>query len=348
MKWRIYKEANEILHDTEEWDMFVVNIGWAEPEGYDDIEDGDEAYRAWEKFIEDNDLPVCVGMKFPKGMDVDIKHLLENQYGFPVDNFDIDRSKGAMEFQTPWLEWTPEGWQETDEVEFVSESNDMNFKKLLKQNGVTKLPSGTQFKSDRVSWSKDGGYAGQKTLDKICSQLEDAGWERGEWRTGGVPDGSSVSNSNAYTSPDGQLVMTYSEHYGATAHDNFYGFTFKLAGTGVNESSRFGFNVGDMIELTKDKSNTFTGETVKAGTQGEVVSVDKPMPGVIKVKIEGGKVVSVPERQLKFAGTDNEPWEKYKTPAKPKPSLSEILDKHGPEEIYMEPARPGYPKWTGD
>ena len=113
---------------------------------------------------------------------------------------------------------------------------EVNFKKLLKQNGVTKLPSGTQFKPDRVSWSKDGGYAGQKTLDKICSQLEDAGWERGEWRTGGVPDGSAVSNSNAYTSPDGQLVMTYCEHYGATAHDNFYSFTFKLAGGQVNEA----------------------------------------------------------------------------------------------------------------
>ena len=113
---------------------------------------------------------------------------------------------------------------------------EVNFKKLLKQNGVTKLPSGTQFKPDRVSWSKDGGYAGQKTLDKICSQLEDAGWERGEWRTGGVPDGSAVSNSNAYTSPDGQLVMTYCEHYGATAHDNFYSFTFKLTGGQVNEA----------------------------------------------------------------------------------------------------------------
>lgn len=440
---------------------------------------------------------------------------------------------------------------------------EVNFKKLLKQNGVTKLPSGTQFKPDRVSWSKDGGYAGQKTLDKICSQLEDAGWKRGEWRTGGIPDGSAVTNSNAYTSPDGQLVMTYSEHYGATAHDNFYGFTFKLAGTGMNESdeedsftrsdrpqiyryydddetpledfvkhvhsaeqeiedifiqnsdvyenaddpwelfcddihgenetleesldldyymnnaayeqlpedikkyvyrsggscdfdamqwlrgiferlmpickdqynessrfnvgdkvvvtiggvkkmkrygeiveviedprsvpgrhfdndgpmyvirktggfkddpwgenpefvafedeveladgplnesSRFGFNVGDDVELTSDvEPNRFSDRgAVPAGTVGEIVAVDKPMRGVIKVKIEDGSVVSVPERKLKFAGTENEPWEKFKTPAKPKPTLDEILAKHGPEEIYMEPARPGYPKWTGD
>ena len=336
----------------------------------------------------------------------------------------------------------------------------VNLKKLLKLNGVTKLPSGTEFKPDRISWSKDGGYAGQKTLKKICSQLEDAGWKRGEWRTGGVPDGSSVSNSNAYTSPDGQIVMTYFEHFGATAHDNFYGFTFKMVENPVNESrddmvatlvkidgngeeeieskqvsdywdamklledyatehsdddewvaekyakfmsgedehgkdrhvgwlakngkideefikggytielrvkesdepdysdyeqygesSRFGFKVGDEVELKDDvEPNRFSGrEAVPAGTVGEVVAIDKPMRGVIKVKIEDGKVVSVPERKLKFSGTDNEPWEKYKTPEKPprKPD-PETLARQRPEWIYMEPPKPGYPKWTGD
>jgi hypothetical protein len=124
----------------------------------------------------------------------------------------------------------------------------------------------------------------------------------------------------------------------------------ELADGPLNESSRFGFNVGDDVELTSDvEPNRFSDRgAVPSGTVGEVVAVDKPMRGVIKVKIEDGTVVSVPERKLKFVGTENEPWEKYKTPAKPKPSLKEILDKHGPEEIYMEPARPGYPKWTGD
>ena len=226
---------------------------------------------------------------------------------------------------------------------------EVNLKKLLKQNGVTKLPSGTQFKPDRISWSKDGGYAGQKTLDKVCSQLEDAGWKRGEWRTGGIPDGSAVTNSNAYTSPDGRLVMTYSEHFGATAHDNFYGFTFKLVGAGVNESSRFGFKVGDRVVLTKDKSNRFSGDFICAGTEGEIVAVDKPMPGVMKVKIEDWKIISVPERNLKLAGTDNEPWEKLKKPPEPprKPSEEELLHSR-PEWIYMEPPKPGSPKWTGD
>lgn len=239
MKWRkLYKEANEIKSDFEDWDMFVVNIGWAGPEGYDDIEDDDEAYRAWEKFIEDNDLPVCVGMKLPKGMDVDIKHVLEKQYRLPVKDYDIDRSKGAMEFQSPWLVWTPEGWQETDEVELVSESNEVNLKKLLKMNGVTNLPSGTKLSYDgKLEWSKHKGYAGQKTIRNMCIQLEQAGWKRGDWTTGGNPDGSSVANSDNYTSPDGKILMTYTEYYGCTSYDNSFYITFKLVESGVNEST---------------------------------------------------------------------------------------------------------------
>lgn len=346
MKWRIYKEANEILQDTEEWDMFVVNIGWAGPEGYDDIEDWDAASRAWDKFIEDNDLPMCVGMKFPKGMDVDIKHLLEKQYGLPVENYDIDRSEGAMEFQTPWLEWTPEGWQEKDEVEFVSESNDVNIKKLLRQNGVTKLPSGMKFSDNKAKWEKHRGHAGKKTIYNMCVQLEHAGWKRGEWRTGGIPDGSAVSNANTYLSPDGQIVMEYYEHFGVTAYQNYYSITFKLAGTWVNESSRFGFNVGDEVELTSDvEPNRFSDRgVVPAGTVGEIVAVDKPMRGVIKVKIEDGTVVSVPERKLKFAGTDNEPWEKFKKPPEPPRNIKP----ERPEDYYMRPTSYGSPRYTGD
>lgn len=136
----------------------------------------------------------------------------------------------------------------------MNESDEKSFKKLLKMNGVTKLPSGTEFRSDRVSWSKSGGYAGQKTLGKICSQLKDAGWKKGEWRTGGVADGSAVINSNAYTSPDGQLVMTYREHFGATSYDNFYGFTFKLTGNQVNESDDWDGDTPQILKYHSDES----------------------------------------------------------------------------------------------
>lgn len=352
----------------------------------------------------------------------------------------------------------------------VKESVDeRTFKKLLKQNGITKLPSGMSSRRDGLlEWRKERGYAGEKTIDRMRQQAEAAGWKRGREMDDAHPDGSWVASGDVYVSPDGQIEMSYYSYYGATSYDNSFSITFKMVGTGVNESeelddwnddepkvykyysdepispkqfvslvrsmeqsiedifiqnsdfyenaddpweefvndmcqgkspeeafeldyymnkpardqlpddiakyvyandfdamqwlrgiferlmpickdqvdesSRFGFNVGDMVELTKDKSNTFTGETVKAGTQGEVVAVDKPMPGVIKVGIEGGKVISVPERQLKKVGEDEEPWKKLKAPEQPKRDIRP----ERPEDYYMRPTSYGSPRYTGD
>ena len=300
----------------------------------------------------------------------------------------------------------------------VNESIDeKSFKKLLKQNGVTKLPSGIKFSDTQARWEKHKGYAGQKTIRNMCIQLEDAGWKRGDWTTGGIPDGSSVANSRTYTSPDGKILMSYTEYYGCTSYDNSFYITFKLVESGVNEStikgtgrvdfdddvvavydpkgkleykglfddcpykdepmqydrknmvyrfegengdyrtmvkvaeskvneaSRFGFEVGDKVVLTKDKSNRFSGDFIPAGTEGEVVAINKPMPGVIKVKIEDWKVVSVPERQLRKADEDEEPWKKMKKPEdKPKKDVKP----EKPEDYYMRPTSYGSPRYTGD
>ena len=254
----------------------------------------------------------------------------------------------------------------------------VDLKKLLKMNGVTKLPSGIKFSGTKATWEKHRGYAGQKTIKNMCIQIEHAGWKRGDGTTSGIPDGSSVANSQTYTSPDGRILMSYSEYFGVTSYDNSFYITFKLAenredqvresaikGTGrvdfdddlvavydtsgkleykglfddcpykdepmqydrknmvyrfeaengdyrtmvklsesCKESSRFGFNVGDKVVLTKDKSNRFSGDFIPAGSEGEIVAVDKPIPGVMKVKIEDWKVISVPERGLKLVGTD--------------------------------------------
>lgn len=253
----------------------------------------------------------------------------------------------------------------------------VDLKKLLKLNGVTKLPSGIKFSGTKATWEKHRGYSGQKTINNMCIQLEHAGWKRGDWTTGGIPDGSSVSNSQKYTSPDGRILMSYTEYFGVTSYDNSFYITFKLVDNRVDESrgniiegkgrieyeddivvvyspdgkvdyegmfdycpyrydkmeydkatksyhifgkggdyftmvrvescsesSRFGFNVGDKVVLTKDKSNRFSGDFIPAGSEGEIVAVDKPIPGVMKVKIEDWKVISVPERSLKLVGAD--------------------------------------------
>lgn len=114
------------------------------------------------------------------------------------------------------------------------ESNEeVDIKKLLKQNGVTKLPSGIKFSGTKASWEKHKGYAGQKTIRNMCIELEQAGWKRGDWTTGGNPDGSSVANSDNYTSPDGRILMSYTEYYGCTSYDNSFYITFKLVGDGL-------------------------------------------------------------------------------------------------------------------
>ena len=113
----------------------------------------------------------------------------------------------------------------------------VDIKKLLKLNGVTKLPAGTKFSGIKASWEKHKGYAGSKIIHNMCIQLEDAGWKRGDWTTGGIPDGSSVANSENYTSPDGRILMSYTEYYGCTSYDNSFYITFKLAESPVNEST---------------------------------------------------------------------------------------------------------------
>jgi hypothetical protein len=40
--------------------------------------------------------------------------MLEKQYGFSVEDFDIDRSEGAMKYQSLWFVWTSNGWKKID------------------------------------------------------------------------------------------------------------------------------------------------------------------------------------------------------------------------------------------
>ena len=298
------------------------------------------------------------------------------------------------------------------------------------------------FTRTTAEWEKRHGHAGKNTIRNMCIQLEHAGWKRGDWTTGGIPDGSAVANSETYTSPDGRILMSYYEYYGVTAYDNSYSIRFELVGEPVvedseddinpkftdlrdafdkidergfqwrsgkwrirlddigteykiyydpegwiasidynrgkydlfnnkvvaknevddflhalgaegfmpmdmmNESSRFGFKVGDKVALTKDKSNQFSGDFIPAGTQGEVVAIDKPMPGVIKVKIEDWKVISVPERQLRMADDDEEPWRKLAK--KPKEEPKRDIRPEKPEDHYMRPTTYGSPRFTGD
>ena len=122
----------------------------------------------------------------------------------------------------------------------------------------------------------------------------------------------------------------------------------KIAESQMNESSRFGFNVGDKVELLDAlEPNRFSGrEAVPEGVEGEIVAINKPMPGIIKVQIENGPVISVPERKLKLAGTDNEPWKSLAANRPPEPKRDVRPER--PEDYYMRPTSYGSPRYTGD
>lgn len=70
------------------------------------------------------------------------------------------------------------------------------------------------------------------------------------------------------------------------------------------------------------------------------------MPGAIKVKLEDGTVVTMGERQLKLAGTDNEPWKTLAANRPPEPKRDIKPEK--PEDYYMRPTSYGSPRYTGD
>ena len=127
-----------------------------------------------------------------------------------------------------------------------------------------------------------------------------------------------------------------------------YDIQLRLYESAYNESSRFGFNVGDKVELKVGKEpNRFGGwGKIEAGTQGEIVAIDKPMPGAIKVKLDDGTVVTMGERQLKLAGTDNEPWKSLAANRPPEPKRDVRPER--PEDYYMRPTSYGSPRYTGD
>ena len=193
----------------------------------------------------------------------------------------------------------------------VNESIDeKSFKKLLRQNGVTKLPSGTKLSYDgKLEWSKHKGHAGQKTIRNMCIQLEHAGWKRGDWTTGGIPDGSSVANSQTYTSPDGKILMSYTEYYGCTSYDNSFYITFKLVGDGL-------VSEGDDDDWDSDKPLVYKYH------EDEPISVEE---FVDKVRSEQQNIEDTFIQCSEVYENADEPWELF---------CDDMCDGKSPEEAF--------------
>ena len=176
---------------------------------------------------------------------------------------------------------------------------EVDIKKLLKMNGVTKFPSGMKFSDTKAEWEKHRGHAGKKTIYNMCVQLEHAGWKRGDWTTGGIPDGSAVSNSENYTSPDGQIVMSYYEYYGATAYDNSFHITFKLIETIRESWSKINWTALKKCPREKQEKVIFSDKIRKLWKNKNVIDAYLSNRGDISVCVDTFDV-SLPDEYVDF------------------------------------------------
>jgi hypothetical protein len=81
--------------------------------------------------------------------------------------------------------------------------------------------------SDGVSWSKQGGYAGAKTLGKIVERAIAANFTKADIQDISSPDGSHVGATQGYLGPlNEQLIIT--ETYGVTKDANKFSATLYL------------------------------------------------------------------------------------------------------------------------
>lgn len=117
----------------------------------------------------------------------------------------------------------------------------------------------------------------------------------------------------------------------------------------INEAFDFGFKVGDQVELIKDNENVITHKVIPSGTKGEIVAVDKPMRGLMKVKLEDGKVANIPVRSLKKQGEDEPEWKaRARARSLENPPIKPKVEPEKPWDYYMRPTSYGSPRYTGD
>ena len=96
------------------------------------------------------------------------------------------------------------------------------FKKILK---LLKVPSAaciSAFPGDQISatWSKSGGHAGSKVLQRVREAARAAGFKVASEGTHGTPDGSHMGSGNELVK-DGVTVGCASS-YGVTAFENHF------------------------------------------------------------------------------------------------------------------------------
>jgi len=112
-------------------------------------------------------------------------------------------------------------------------------KKIPTQNLRKFMPANTEVMGDQLSWSKRGGYAGEKSIAKFVDKIKAAGWEEYDSSQHSVPDGSVMGHGTSYISPDGKHIANTSKSYGSTASSNYYSISIKPVETETDSSEIF-------------------------------------------------------------------------------------------------------------
>ena len=113
------------------------------------------------------------------------------------------------------------------ETALTEDEKSKTVKTLTKDLG---LPSGCEIHTYEdnavtITWTKRGGYAGEKILDRVRKKAIDNGWKAKNADSANHPDGSWVANSDTYEK--GMALITFRTHYGNTASDNRYSLTVR-------------------------------------------------------------------------------------------------------------------------
>lgn len=108
----------------------------------------------------------------------------------------------------------------------------MELKDLKKLARTLKMPGSSELiagdTSSSISWSKKGGFAGDKAIAKVVEAATANGFIKTDRREGGTPDGSTVGHGTVYSKDN--VTLNVHSSYGVTQAYNRYSIRVTVTG----------------------------------------------------------------------------------------------------------------------
>ena len=131
-----------------------------------------------------------------------------------------------------------------------------SLKMLIKANGF-RLPSAFKFSeiNNTFEYSRNTNYgsAAGEFVRKCADELEKAGWTEIDKSFGGVPDGSSSSESRTLISPDGKVKFEYGSYWSFMSLTDYATFSLNDDKKSVvSENTKVTLTIGQLKKLIKE------------------------------------------------------------------------------------------------